>query len=339
MADEKLIKNTYLINTVILLMVFALMAFFKVIDVPFLVKFSIPTAFIYLIGYYLIHSGKLTAYVWIVYIWLTLYMCVTTVCLGYGFGFHLYCMSMIPIMFITEYFAFKNSGRSVRALHISLGVAAAYLITTGSVSFFGPVYDREGRLSGVFWLMNSFIVVGFLIFYNNWMTRLVIDSEKKLIDMAHNDKLTGLYNRHYMMEVLDKNDTEYGGFYLAMVDIDFFKKINDTYGHNAGDYVLGKLADILRRNCAQAYICRWGGEEFLILGRGSALGSHAEKEFEKLRKTVEDEKFEYDGKRIRVTVTIGLAFRQNGETIDSWINHADEKLYIGKNGGRNRVVV
>ena len=89
MTEEKLTKNTYLINTVILFMVFGLMAFFKVLDVPFLVVFSIPTTCVYLVGYYLIYTGRLNIYVWMVYIWLTLYMCVTTICLGYGYGFHL----------------------------------------------------------------------------------------------------------------------------------------------------------------------------------------------------------------------------------------------------------
>ncbi|HOC35145.1 MAG TPA: GGDEF domain-containing protein, partial [Ruminococcus flavefaciens] len=79
-------KFSAAVNTVILLMVFGLMAFFHLCKVHFLTMFSIPTAMIYFIGYYLIYKEKLLAYVWMVYCWLTFYMGVTTVCLGYGYG-------------------------------------------------------------------------------------------------------------------------------------------------------------------------------------------------------------------------------------------------------------
>ena len=101
MDTKKAQKITYIVNTVILILVFGLMGFFYMCHATFLVYFSIPTAFVYIIGFYLIYSEKLDFYVRIVYLWLTLYMCTTTLCLGYNFGFHLYCMSMIPVIFVT----------------------------------------------------------------------------------------------------------------------------------------------------------------------------------------------------------------------------------------------
>ena len=89
-------KLSLTVNTVILIMVFGLMFFFHLCNVTFLVYFSIPTSMIYVIGYCLIHKNKLNIYVWLVFFWLTFYMGVTTICLGYDYGFHLYCFSMIP---------------------------------------------------------------------------------------------------------------------------------------------------------------------------------------------------------------------------------------------------
>ncbi|MCR4691264.1 MAG: GGDEF domain-containing protein [Lachnospiraceae bacterium] len=337
MNENGIRKITYSVNTVILVMVLALMGFFRILDVPFLVIFSVPTICIYLIGYILILKGRLDIYVWMVYLWLTLYMGVTTVCLGYEYGFHLYGMSMIPVMFVTEYLAFKLEKKSLRALHVSALVFLVYLGTTGYAVFSGPLYQRKSTLTGFFWLMNACIVFAFLIFYTSWMTGLVIRSEEQLTDMAHNDKLTGLYNRHYMSGILAGREQENAGSVLAIADIDFFKKINDTYGHNAGDYVLKKLADLLKENCRDSVVCRWGGEEFVITIRTGLDG--AKEMMENLRKKVESEEFNFEGSNIRVTVTIGISERQEGETVDQWIHRADERLYYGKNHGRNTVAV
>jgi len=335
MTKETAQKYSYWVNTVILLMVFGLMAFFWMLDVPFLVIFSIPTACVYIIGYFLIYKGKLDIYVWMVYLWLSIYMGLTTICLGYGFGFHLYCMSMIPVMFVTEYLAYKLKTRSLKALYVSIAVCVVYIVSTGYVSNMGPIYERDESAAKVFWLMNSVIVFGFLIFYTNWMLSLVKESDSKLVEMAHIDKLTGLYNRHYLMELLqgiintDDNDV------IAMADIDHFKRINDTYGHNAGDYCLQKLAAILQEFSDKATVGRWGGEEFLIY---IPAADTSQDFFEELRRKVENTDFTFENNSIKVTITIGVAKRNTCASIEKWIQEADKNLYIGKNNGRNMVV-
>ena len=335
MSQQQVSKFTIIVNTLILGIVFGLMAFFKMLNVPFLVYFSIPTACIYLFGYVLIYLKRLDVYVWMVYMWLTLYMCVTTVCLGYDFGFHLYCMSMIPVMFVTEYLAYKLEQRSLKALYVCIAVVLAYLACTGYVSYHGPVFNADKSAAGIFWCINSMIVFGFLVFYTNWLIKLVISSENKLKEMAQIDELTGLFNRHYMMDILEKkNDADYC---LIIADIDHFKKINDTYGHNAGDYVLQTLAGVFREQLNGSYVCRWGGEEFLFLTEGNA--EECRKSAEALRETVEKTDFTYNGNKISVTITAGVEPYDAGRSTDKWIQRADEKLYYGKENGRNRVVV
>lgn len=349
MDTKKAQKITYIVNTVILILVFGLMGFFYMCHATFLVYFSIPTAFVYIIGFYLIYSEKLDFYVRIVYLWLTLYMCTTTLCLGYNFGFHLYCMSMIPVIFVTEYITFKLGRPKFGATRVSIAIAIAYILCTGYVGVFRPIYSVDQKFTMVFWITNALTVFCFLIFYSSWMIKMVIQSENKLLEMAHIDKLTGLYNRHYMLEQLELSDNSNNNKFVAIADIDSFKKINDTYGHNAGDYILSHIAEIMKDACKDCIVSRWGGEEFLLLFPGenidSALKNNTDsskdngvRQMENLRKTVEKSEFVFEGTKIDVTITIGLADYAPELTIDKWVQQADEGLYYGKTHGKNQVV-
>lgn len=329
-------KFTAAVNTVILLLVFGLMGFFKAIDVSFLVYFSIPTALVYVVGFFLIHKGKLELYVRIVYFWLTFYMGVTTVCLGYAYGFHLYCFSVIPTIFVAEYMGYKLNNKPLKSVHFSLAIAVFYIICTGYVALFGPVYERDQKIAAFFWMFNALTVFCFLIGYSNYLIKSIITSEEKLVEAAHVDRLTKLYNRHYMLEHLERAYDNSKTVYLAMSDIDNFKKINDTYGHNGGDEVLKNVSEKMKTVCSECTVSRWGGEEFMILSHGTA--EEVKALLENLRSAIEKEPVEFEGHKINVTVTIGFAAKKDGQSIDEWIQEADNKLYYGKNNGKNRVI-
>ena len=329
-------KIALAVNTVILFLVFGLAAFFIFIKVPFLVAFSVPTACIYLVGYYLIIRDKLDFYVWMIYCWLTLYMGMTTLCLGYGYGFHLYCFSMIPVMFVTEYIAYKLGRRSMKALPVSIVIAVFYILCTGYVAYFGPIYERDQKSAAFFWIFNALIVFGFLIYYTKYLIKSVIGSEEKLKQAAFIDRLTGLYNRHYMFDRLMALSSENSVCMLAMTDIDNFKRINDTYGHNAGDIVLQSVSERMRKVCTDCEIARWGGEEFLIISKQPP--DKAAAMLENLRLSVESSPVRYEGTDISVTVTIGAAPHTAAQDVDEWVETADNRLYYGKNHGKNQVV-
>ena len=101
MTTDKIKRVTYIINTVILLMVIFLLTFFIIFKATFMIYFSIPTMLVYIAGYFLVFKDRLDIYVVMVYFWLTLYMSVSTICMGNDYGFELYSMSMIPIIFVT----------------------------------------------------------------------------------------------------------------------------------------------------------------------------------------------------------------------------------------------
>jgi diguanylate cyclase (GGDEF) domain len=336
-------KLTYLVNTAILIMVFGLMMFFIFCKATFLIYFSIPTALVYVVGYMLIAKNKMYEYVVMVYSWITLYMGICTVCLGYDYGFHLYSMSMIPIIFYSYYLGYQIGSRKVNPYIFSAVIVVCYLVCTMYPFMKEPIYEADKNVARVFWITNSVVVFGFLIFYTGILIRTIVSSEERLKNMALIDNLTGLHNRHYMMTQLERAEELGKKAYVAMIDIDGFKGINDIYGHNAGDMILKSLADIMNENCPECEIARWGGEEFLILVTetegNKPTDDYMRKLMDKLRMAVEAAKFTYEEKQIKFTVTVGVAQREDGLTIERWVDAADDKLYYGKNNGKNMVVM
>ncbi len=328
-------KLTMMVNSAIIFMVLALALFFYLTKAMFMVYFSIPTFFVYVFMYILISRGMYSGFLRIVYFWLTLYMGVATVCLGYSYGFHLYSMSMIPIIYYTNYMAYKLNLRKVGTGIYSGMIVIMYLLSTMRVSIYGPIYESNEFFSMIFWVVNSLIVFSFLVFYTKFTVDNMIKSEDKLKEMSYVDRLTGLYNRHYMMERLEEAYKTSEGSMIAMIDIDDFKKINDIYGHNAGDYVLEKVSKIMKENCDDTIISRWGGEEFLLLIKNADSGYEM---MDKLLEKINSDKFVFDDKDIKVSVTIGVEKRDKGLSLHKWIQAADEKLYIGKTKGKNVVI-
>jgi diguanylate cyclase (GGDEF)-like protein len=161
-------------------------------------------------------------------------------------------------------------------------------------------------------------------------------------DMAIRDELTGVYNRRFLMDTLnqEKARSDRNGFALSVciLDIDFFKKVNDTYGHGAGDEVLKLVAkagsETLRVN---DYFGRYGGEEFLmVLTQTSTEG--AIDGAQRVRRIIEALKFPDIGEDFKVTASIGLAQYTPKEEIAAVIARADTGLYKAKENGRNQVV-
>jgi len=158
------------------------------------------------------------------------------------------------------------------------------------------------------------------------------------------DYLTELYNRRFGMrklrEMVVLAERESKPVSIAMVDIDDFKKVNDTYGHLAGDYILREIAKIIRENIRESDLAmRYGGEEFLIAFY-DADGELSFPALERIRSLVENHEFVFEGKRIDVTVSIGVAVFSPEEkvSVEEIVERADRSLYDAKRSGKNRVV-
>ncbi|MBK8266882.1 MAG: diguanylate cyclase [Planctomycetes bacterium] len=166
-------------------------------------------------------------------------------------------------------------------------------------------------------------------------------ANEQLRRMATTDELTGMLNRREAMNRLEQLWISMGRynqlFSCIMIDIDYFKRFNDTHGHAAGDRVLKATAQVLRMNCRKSdLVCRVGGEEFLILCPGvgtKGAGVCAEH----LRSAVESTAVDYEGTPLMVTISLGIAEATKAlPNYDELLKHADEALYASKDAGRNR---
>lgn len=174
-------------------------------------------------------------------------------------------------------------------------------------------------------------------------TRELNEANEKLKVLASTDFLTGINNRGSFMNLAQKyfdiakrNNTS---LEILSLDLDHFKSINDTYGHEAGDKVLIEFTNTVKRLLRDSDVFgRTGGEEFcIILQNTSPEGSYVFAE--RLRQSVEDTKIEYEGKSIKVTVSIGMAAMDKEENIKDLIKKSDVALYKAKESGRNKVHV
>lgn len=336
MNSKQATKLSYIVNTCLLLFVVGWMVMFGRLQATFLVYFSIPTMAVYFINYILVAKKKLAIFVWLVYFWIVLYMEMATICLGYQAGFHLYAFSMISVIFYTEYMAHQLESRSVKAIWVSVIILGVYAISAGYVIYNGPVYEVTSEAQTIMMVINAVIVFSFIIVYSMVLVRMIITSENTLKKMAHVDRLTGLYNRHYMMEQIAQTiEGKDNQPWIAMLDLDGFKGINDKFGHNAGDAVLVRFSEMLTEICRECVCSRWGGEEFLILSK-KAIDKSV---LEKLRAAVCEKPFLYQEQEIPVSVTIGSSDFEKDMTFDSFVQSADNKLYEGKRTGKNKVIL
>ena len=161
-----------------------------------------------------------------------------------------------------------------------------------------------------------------------------------LKDLSQTDALSGLYNRRYMNKKLEEEVSKYQRyktpFSILLLDIDYFKEINDTYGHDKGDFVIKEISVLMQKNIRNSDICaRWGGEEFLILAPNSDLTS-AIKLANNLKELIENFNFEMSSS---VTVSIGVSSIDTHLEQDGLLKLVDNALYKAKEKGRNRVEI
>jgi two-component system cell cycle response regulator len=166
---------------------------------------------------------------------------------------------------------------------------------------------------------------------------------EKMARMSTRDELTGLYNRRYFMEVLNREAARakrYGtGLVLCMMDLDHFKRINDTYGHSAGDMVLSTVGLMLKESSRESdLVCRYGGEEFVEILPNTKT-KDAGIMFERIRNKIREHSFEYNSSRFQISISVGIASFNGTPDLSphELVEMADKSLYYAKEHGRNRV--
>jgi len=200
--------------------------------------------------------------------------------------------------------------------------------------------DAEKAIANLYWLTG--ILTVFLVVWSIYLIGYFYRNSKSLEQGAHTDPLTGLLRRsqfqllaEQVMKASRRDDTP---FSLLMMDIDDFKHINDTYGHNACDRVIQMLADTLKEMLRESdLIARWGGEEFLILMPGVSE-AEAVVAANRIRNTCSQKVVSFNGKDIRFNVSGGIRESSGHILFEISLEEADQCLYLAKGTGKNRIV-
>ena len=257
-----------------------------------------------------------------------------------GFQFILYSLILL--------FYFKTDDNPVYKAFAALAIAATvigvwfYLTSVDKVVAFSKKQSLILLLTNTLYMSLTYITISYS-FYLKFASNehKILKYAKKLEKLATLDPLTQLTNRRGMTNHLESfiaESSSHTQLSLAISDIDFFKRVNDTYGHDAGDYVLVELSKMFRDFMKdKGWIARWGGEEFLFAFEGNN-GDFAFEQLTKLKYSIEKKEFVYKEYNFKVTMTFGLEEYDSTVGIDETIKNADNKLYQGKESGRNRIV-
>ena len=308
--------------------------------------FNIISVTTYLSSSLLIRNERLFPIYWITYLEIILHSFVSTLVIGWRFGFAQYIIGLIPVGYYVCYTMNTKHRKIVIATCSSLFATISFVSCRLLSYNVAPAYETNMLSFEVgMYLFNSictfvFVIVFSLLFiYEMNLSRIRLVHQNEILEkLASIDPLTGLYNRRSMDVFLNQALKSESGFSLIMCDIDDFKKINDAHGHDFGDIVLKEISRIVTEQVKSiGYVCRWGGEEILILVNSSS-NEYTKDIAENIRRNVANHPFEMNNLWIHCTLTLGIAVHQDGDMIEDTITKADYHLYQGKRNGKNKVV-
>ncbi len=304
---------------------------------------NFASIFFYLLGFYMTYKGHTNGtrlfLTFFTLFWTFLYVIAT----GWDSGAQHFLIVVMVFYCVTSYASLAR-----KSLFVAIVCICRLLLyyICHNIQPLLPITSAEQSILQVINTIASYMALAALVLL---FTKDSLEMEKKLINynkrielLANADPLTGLPNRRSMIGRIEKDIAhaeKNGGFInLAIGDIDFFKHVNDTYGHAAGDALLKQLSKIFMETTAgKGEVARWGGEEFLFM-LPDMNGDEAQSFLDDLRLKIKRTEFPCEGNNIKITMTFGLEEWGIGQTYDKIIEAADEKLYYGKEHGRDQVV-
>lgn len=263
---------------------------------------------------------------------------VATYLFGWEAGFQFYLVLLVVI------YSFVEAGYNIKKLiytFFNFSMFTFFLIfakgDAGKINI-----ESVDRIIQILNALAFSVTVGLVSFTfsrdSQYLEDKLVSYNDQLKQQASVDALTGLYNRRRTMEFMEELVKKEESISLCICDIDFFKKVNDSYGHDFGDTVLVAISEILRKYTKDyGYVSRWGGEEFLIIFP-NMNGDEAYVKLYDIRKAIKDMKLNYNQDEVRVTMTYGLTEYDLTVSFEENVKEADEKLYLGKQSGRDKIV-
>lgn len=288
------------------------------------------------------YRGRTRHVLWGFYTGILLWVYVMVRFVGWNTGVQHFLVLLLLMIFFGVY------GQERKKVLLAIVVCAFRLYLYFMAHSMDPVYLLEPAAQNRLQILNTLIIfwcisVAAYIFSKDSqeLEGKLVEYNKELERQANTDTLTRLYNRRWAGEYLDEivaNPEQYGGFCICICDIDFFKKVNDNYGHDFGDEVLRNISAIFQEEMKDnGFAARWGGEEFLLVFM-HCNGDDACYKLEGIRRKVKDLKVTMGDRTVSVTMTYGLAEYDFFNGLEKTIKDADEKLYMGKNSGRDVII-
>lgn len=273
-------------------------------------------------------------------VWVLLWTILNVHYFGWNIGSQHFCVVLLVFVFFCKY----KHGKTKAAY-------AAFLFVLRMILYFycqshEPAVPLPFHVGNAMQTVNSFFIFWCLALIAYLFSNDTQELEGKLIEynnllmkQANTDTLTGLYNRRRTLEYLEKllKDSE-TQISICLCDIDFFKRVNDTYGHDVGDVVLKTISETFQKKLPpDTFISRWGGEEFLLIFP-RMNGDEASMALEMLRQKIKTIVFDGGTESFSISLTYGLVEYDYHSDITSLLKQADEKLYLGKESGRDRII-
>ncbi len=285
---------------------------------------------------------SLNIMIWEVYI----HAILATIFFGVEAGFILWLFSIYSSIFLPNTNKLDKNKYGKQLIYFGIIVSLTFftLIAIEYIGLTPEKYRFSENMARIAFCINGLVVLLGIKFYSTIYTDNMNSKNEKLQEIASHDFLTGIYNRQRIEGLLlDRIEQELNqekpNIYVAMLDVDFFKVINDDYGHLAGDYVLKEIASMILENRNDILsVGRWGGEEFLIVNTDNQSFDAFYESLEIIRKAIAERQFVFDSKAIKVTVSIGATDYIKGENAEDTIKRVDDNLYRAKEEGRNRTI-
>jgi diguanylate cyclase (GGDEF)-like protein len=302
---------------------------------PLLAMLNVASVALYSTAWTLLYRRRNFAAVSLIWAEVLTHAAVGSLLLGWNSGFHYFLLLFIPAIVV-------GSTRRL-AVPMVLAVFAFYLGLDAACDAYAPLQPISASgLRMAKWL-NMALIFGMFFTMTSMYRGIILRAERRLLAQATTDALTGLANRSHFQDragaAIASSQRSGQALTLILSDIDFFKRINDEFGHEAGDTVLVELARLMRACLREVdVLSRWGGEEFLVLlPHSDEAGAAAVAE--RMRQTVSAARITLGDRVIPITMSFGVARIGVDQDLRDATARADRALYLSKQGGRNQVTI
>lgn len=328
-------KTCYAANIIYLIVRLFYLILFLVSKLYILAYITAGTILIYIGLFFVFKKKKYYLYALLCGNEFFAYIIAATLMTGFSTGFCFYLIGLCIVSFFTTYF---SKTRNVRGTIVWAGLSLGIFLMMYFVSQYNPpFYQIDKWLELTLFTTHAVAVFAFVVAYLLVFIKYAFHLEKKITNESRTDELTQISNRYGLYDYFELEDDK-SNLYLALFDIDNFKVINDTYGHITGDYILKEVAKITEATLKDSFVCRYGGEEFVVVLKEDSKDSCFDK-LETLRKNVEKETFEFNKVKINLTITIGVVKYKDNISLEKWVELSDTKMYSGKETGKNKTVI